>query len=263
MGTGRSARAPFAAAFVALFVFACKGGGGGEQEEAAPEAPAEEAAPAAVADAGTVKGVISFEGTPPAPKKIDMSEEPTCADKHQAMGGAVTEDVVVKDGKLKNVFVYIKEGLSGTYPKPSARVTIDQNGCVYNPHVLGIQPGQTLVIKNSDGLLHNINAKPDQNRGFNISQPTNMESTRTFTTPEVMIPVECDVHGWMKAYIGVLDHSFYSVTADQGAFALKGLPAGTYVIEAWHEKYGTQTQTVTVAEGQQVEVSFTFGAPRA
>lgn len=233
-------------------------------QETTGQAPAPEAAaPDVAATAATVIGTVKFTGTAPRPRRIDMSEEAACAEKYPQ--GAFTEEVVVSaDGKLANVFVYVKEGLpAGTkFATPTQAVVLDQQGCRYHPHVLGIQVGQSLEILNSDPLLHNINAKPTKQRGFNISQPVaGMKTTRKFSAREIMVPVECDVHGWMKAYIGVLDHPFYSVTGDQGAFALKGLPAGSYVIEAWHEKYGTQTQTVTLAEGQQATVNFTFRAP--
>jgi hypothetical protein len=173
----------------------------------------------------------------------------------------MTEEVVVGDnGGLANVFVYVKEGLGAmSFPVPSEPVVLDQAGCWYRPRVFGIQVGQELAIKNSDGLLHNINAKAEVNRGFNISQPVEMETTREFRAAEAMVRFECDVHGWMHAYAGVLEHPYYSVTGNDGGFSLDMLPAGTYTIEAWHERYGTQTQEVTVTAGESAEVSFTFG----
>ena len=136
-------------------------------------------------------------------------------------------------------------------------MTLDQDGCRYHPHVLGIMVGQNLEIKNSDGILHNIKAKGTKNRPFNISQPTTMTSTRTFTAPEVMVPLECNVHGWMHAWLGVLPHSFYGVSGADGSFSIKGLPPGTYTIEAWQEKYGTQTASVTVAGSETKTQDFT------
>jgi len=123
--------------------------------------------------------------------------------------------------------------------------------------------GQDITIRNSDGLLHNINASPDINRGFNSSQPVNMETTRSFGAAEVMVPLRCDVHGWMNAYVGVLDHPYHSVSNSSGAFSLSTLPPGDYVIEAWHERYGTQTQNVTVTTGETAEVTFTFSPSMA
>jgi len=156
----------------------------------------------------------------------------------------------------------VKAGLtaSAKYETPKTGVLIDQDGCHYRPHVLGIMVGQPLEIKNSDGILHNIKAKGVKNRPFNISQPTTMTSTRTFSAPEVMVPLECNVHGWMQAYLGVLPHPFYAVTGADGSFTIKGLPPGTYTIEAWHEKYGTQTATVTVAGTESKTQDFTFAA---
>ena len=139
-------------------------------------------------------------------------------------------------------------------------MTLDQDGCRYHPHVLGIQAGQTLAIKNSDGILHNIKAKAKANRPFNISQPTVMTSTKTFDKPEVMVALECNVHGWMHAWLGVLPHPFFGVSGADGSFTLKGLPPGTYTIEAWHEKYGTQTATVTVAGSETKTTDFSFAA---
>ena len=214
------------------------------------------------AQAATITGLVHLSGTPPANESIDMASEPTCAQKHS--GAPTKETVIANNGMLRNVFVYVKEGLpAGNYPASSEPVVLDQDGCVYKPHVIGLKTGQEFTIKNSDGLGHNINATPSVNRSFNVSQPTNMETKRSFTQQEVMIPVRCDVHGWMEAYIGVLDHPYFAVTGDDGSFRITGLPPGTYTIEAWHEKFGTQTQTVTVAAQQTGEAHFTFNATAA
>jgi len=205
-----------------------------------------------------VTGAVVLEGAVPEPEPIDMDEEPFCAARY-ADEGPMTQEVLVSDGGLANVFVYVKEGLDRDFPAPAEPGTLDQEGCRYRPHVLGLQSGQPLQILNSDSLLHNINAQPTENRGFNISQPqAGMSTTREFTIPEVMIPVKCDVHGWMGAYIGVLDHPFHSVSATDGSFRLAGLPPGDYVIEAWHERYGTRTAEVSVAPRDTATVSFTF-----
>src|SRR2546428_6078777 len=161
----------------------------------------------------TITGSVKFTGTKPVMAKIDMSDEPVCMAKYQAP--PTKEDVVVNpNGTLANVFVYVKAGLPAGYTAPAASnaETLDQNGCRYHPHVFGIQVGQTLAIKNSDGIAHNIKAKGVKNRPFNISQPNSMATTRTFTAPEVMVPLECNVHGWMKAWLGVLPHPFFAVT---------------------------------------------------
>ena len=210
----------------------------------------------------TVTGKVKFVGKAPANPAIDMSEEPKCKAKYTTPPHeAIVE--VNKNGTLANVFVYVKSGLpaDAKYPVPATSVTIDQNGCTYHPRVFGIMVGQKLDIKNSDPLLHNIKALGKKNRPFNISQPAaGMTTTRTFTTPEVILPVECNVHGWMHAFVGVLAHPFYATSGADGSFSITGLPAGTYTIEAWHEKYGTQTATVTVAGSDTKTADFTFTA---
>jgi hypothetical protein len=253
------------AAVAAVALVACGGDGDGDRTESRPGGEAE-LAPAPVVDpavAATIRGVVAFEGEALVAVEIDMSEEPACAEKYTA-GPPMTHDVVAENGRLANVFVYVKEGLEGTFPVPADPVVLDQDGCRYHPHVLGIQVGQTLLVRNSDPTLHNINAQPSVNRGFNISQPqAGMESRRDFRRPEVMIPVKCDVHGWMGSYIGVLDHPYHSVSAADGSFSLSPLPPGTYVIEGWHEVYGTAKQEVTVGDGETAEISFTFSADMA
>ena len=241
---------------VVPLLFAC-GDAGDAGSEGGADGGAQQA-PVDLSNAGSVTGTITFTGTPPAPQPVDMSGEEQCASAHDEQP---VRHVVLTgdDGGLANVFVYVKEGLpAGEWPTPDDAVTLDQQGCEYHPHVMGLQTGQDLEIKNSDGLLHNINTTPEENRGFNISQPTTMTSTRTFTTPEVMIPVRCDVHGWMEAYIGVTDHPYFAVTAEDGTFTIENLPPGDYVIEAWHEHLGTQTANVTVAANGEATTEFTF-----
>ena len=209
----------------------------------------------------TITGTIKFTGAKPVMAKIDMSDEPVCKAKYQAP--PTKEDVVVSaNGSLANVFVYVKAGLPATYKAPAATapVVLDRDGCRYHPHVFGLLVGQTLSIKNSDGIAHNIKAKGVKNRPFNISQPNTMTTPRTFTASEVMVPLECNVHGWMKASVGVLPHPFFAVSGTDGSFKISGLPPGTYTIEAWHERYGTQTATVTVAGAQAKTQDFTFAA---
>ncbi len=264
----RYSRFSIALAFL-LSVFVAAGCGGGEQAEQAEEGAAADAgtpAQTAVVDqatAATVSGSVMFTGTAPEAESIDMSDEATCAEKYSTP--KMTESVVVNgNGTLRNVFVYVKEGLGEmTFPVPTEPAVLDQAGCWYTPRVFGLQVGQDLLIKNSDGLLHNINAKATANRGFNISQPVVMETKRSFRTPEVMVRFECDVHGWMFAYAGVLTHPYYAVTGADGSFTLEPLPPGTYTIEAWHEVYGTQTQQITVGANESAEVSFTFAQPAA
>ncbi len=239
---------------VALALAACGGGA----EPPSPSGGEAESPPAATPAGATISGVIKFTGTAPEAEPILMDAEPICADKYPE--GAFTELVIANsNGTLQNVFVYVKEGLPDQeWPVPSEGVLLDQNGCRYHPHVLGIQAGQTLIIRNSDGILHNIHPMPVNNRPFNLGQPVVMDSEKSFPTPEVMIPVECDVHDWMLGYIGVLNHPFFAVSGSDGSFSISGLPAGDYVVEAWHELYGTQTISVSVAEGGTEQIEFTY-----
>ena len=186
-----------------------------------------------------------------------MNSDPVCV---KEATNTETEYYVVGDGGgLGNVFVYVKEGLSGSYPAATDTVVLDQQGCRYTPHVFGVQVGQTVQITNSDPTLHNIHATPAVNPEFNTGQPIQgMSMERTFDEVEVMVPFKCDVHGWMNAYVGVLDHPYFATTGPDGAFDISNLPAGNYVIEAWHEMLGVQTQNVTVGDGATAEVSFTF-----
>ena len=248
----------FAAAMtVSVLAAAC---GGGEKKAEAP-ATTGAPAPAAVdpATAATVTGRITFAGTAPTPEPVKMSSDPSCA--QPGAPPATKEDLVVgSGGGLQNVFVYVKDGLGNrTFATPEAPVVLDQKGCHYLPHVLGIQVGQPLEIRNDDPTLHNVHALAKQNAEFNQGQPLKgMKNIHTFSTKEVMVPFKCDVHGWMNAFIGVLDHPFFAVTSADGSFSLKELPPGTYTIEAWHEKLGTQTQMVTVGEKETKDVAMTF-----
>jgi hypothetical protein len=212
-----------------------------------------------------VKGTVTVDGPVPANAQIKMNADPVCA--RQVDGPQMMETYVVgSDGKsLANVFVYVKDGLGNyVFDPPKEPATIDQKDCRYHPHVFGMMVGQPLEIINSDPTLHNIHAVAQNNREFNNGQPLKgMKTTHTFTAPEVMVPFKCDVHGWMNAYVGVLTHPYFAVTDTSGSFTLKSLPPGTYTIEAWHEKLGTMTQTVTVGEKETKEISFTFKAPAA
>ena len=238
----------------AIVLTAACGGGGGSEE--APPAPA--AAPVDPMSVGSVQGTITLEGTPPPAETIRMNSDPVCVTEAT---NTETEYYVVGDGgALGNVFIYVKEGLEGrSFPAATGMVTIDQNGCRYGPHVFGVRVGQTLEIVNSDPTLHNIHATPSVNAEFNMGQPIEgMRFERTFSEPEVMVPFKCDVHGWMNAYVGVLDHPYFAVSGEDGGFDISNLPSGDYVVEAWHEMLGTQTQNVTVSEGGTAELSFTF-----
>lgn len=240
------------AVFLVLAFVAC--GGGGDTETA--KAPAPAAAPAA--GSGSVTGVVNYTNGDP-DTDIKMNADPVCSGLHTTP--VQTETIVGDEGKLGNVFVYVKEGLSGSYPAPAESAVLNQEGCTYKPHVSGVMTGQKLVIKNSDDTLHNVHALPQKNAEFNQGQPfKGMVLEKKFTTPEVMVKFKCDVHPWMGAYMGVLDHPFFAVTKADGSFEIKGLPAGDYVLEAWHETLGTQTQSVSIAADSSAGVAFEFAS---
>ena len=208
--------------------------------------------------AGDVTGKVIFKGKAPEESKVNMNADPVCKKAHA--GAVVSQEVVVnKNSTLKNVLVYIKDGLSGkTYEPPKQKLLFDQLGCEYNPHVLGIMVGQELEIKNSDPTLHNVHSLSKLNQPFNRAQPMkNMVMTEKFDKVETF-KVKCEVHSWMNAYIGVFNHPFFAVTGDDGSFTLKGVPAGEYTVEAWQEKYGSQTAKVKVEASGKATVEFTY-----
>ncbi len=240
------------------------GGQGGNEAGAAPAAaPAAPAAAAGPMGTAMVAGTVTYEGEVPNLKPISMSADPTCAAKHS---GPVPNDVLVlgPNKELGNVFVYVKEGLpaDASWTPPSTPAVIDQNGCQYHPHVIGVMVGQALEFKNSDGILHNVHALPQVNQEFNIAMPAERQTAdHTFDQAEGMFHVKCDVHPWMTAYVGVMKHPFFAVSGDDGKFTISNLPAGTYTVEAWHEKLGTQDQQVTVADNGTATASFVFKRP--
>jgi plastocyanin len=208
--------------------------------------------------AGDVTGKVSFDGKAPTPTRLRMDADKVCAKAHtEAVMG---EEVVVnKNGTLKNVLVYVKDGVAGKkFDPPSQKVIFDQNGCVYKPHVMGIMLGQELEVLNSDPTLHNVHSLSKQNSQFNQAMPMKgMKLSKKFDKVETF-KVKCEVHPWMGAYMGVFNHPFFAVTDDNGSFTLKGLPAGEYTVEAWHEKYGTQTARVKVDAAGKATADFKF-----
>jgi len=254
------------AAVLVVTLSACGGKEEAEEETATTSTAAKTtattsaAAPAAAPAAGgaTVTGKVTFTGAAPAREQIKMDADAYCKGAHAEP--VYTQEVVVNgNGTLQWVLVYVKEGVTGSYPTPAAPVTLDQRGCQYSPHIFGIQAGQPLKIVNSDGTLHNIHALPKVNTEFNIGQPfQKMETIKKFDKVEVPLRFKCDVHKWMGAYCGVFNHPFYAATNDQGTFEIKGLPPGNYVIEAWQEKYGAQTQNVTITGAETKTVDFAF-----
>ncbi len=222
---------------------------------------------------GSVTGAVAYTGTPPVPKKIDTSADPTCGAKNPNL---TTEDNVVTNGKLANAFVYIKDGTTAdgkkitefTFPTPTTPITLDQNGCHYRPHVLGAMVNQDIQITNSDPTTHNIHFTPKSNPDWNQSQPNGAPPLmHKLARSEVLVPVKCNQHPWMKAYIGVLKHPFYAVSAEDGSYTIKGVPAGKYTVVAWHEGGATgseKTMEVTVPASGSATADFAFGeAPAA
>ncbi len=251
----------FALAFVAtLFLTACGGGGdsAGTTEDASP---AESAAETASTPMGTasISGIISYSGEAPARTPVRM--KPECMDQHDDT--PMSEDALVNEGAVQNAFVYVVAGLPDgySYATPSDAVVLDQVGCMYTPRVFGMQAGQTLRITNSDPFQHNVHPFPEANRSFNESTPGQGDFLeKTFRVPEVMISVKCDVHVWMQAYVGVMDHPYFAASASDGSFTISGLPAGTYTVGVWHEQFGTQEAEVTVEDGQTAATDFGYSA---
>jgi plastocyanin len=232
------------------------------KKEEAPAAAAENPAassPAATpidpATVATVSGTVKFDGTAPKAAKIDMSQDPGCK------GTNESENTVVSNGDLANVFVYVKDGLGNrTFDVPKDAIVLDQKGCQYHPHVLGVMTGQTVQIKNDDPTTHNIHPTPKDNREWNESQPPSSPALeKTFAREEIMLPVKCNQHPWMKMYVNVVKSPFFAVTDKSGKYEIKGLPPGDYTLEFVHEKLGPpQDIKVTVGpkDSKTVDASF-------
>ena len=214
--------------------------------------------------ASTVTGTITFTGKPPALKPLAMDADPACAKKHAGKPVPAEMLVLGSGNTMANVIVWVSKGLPAgkKFPVPSTPVTLDQNGCVYVPHAMGIMVGQAYRILNSDGILHNVHTLPKINPSFNRAMPaTSKEATTTFAKPEPIFQIKCDVHPWMSAYIGVFEHPFFAATRADGKFTIAGLDAGTYEITAWHERLGTQTASVTVTGSDTKAQDFKFAVP--
>ena len=240
-----------------LIIAACKK----KADKAVDEGPAKPKY-ASKGDEGTITGKVAFDGTPPVGKPIDMSNDAKCG---AAAGDKRVDDVVVADGKLQNVFVYLKGGgvEKFSYPVPSDPVVLDQQGCRYHPRVMGIQTQQTLKIVNSDPTTHNIHPSPKYNPEFNQSQAQGTPPIeKKFNRKELLIPVKCNQHPWMHASIGVLDHPYFAVSEKDGSFTIKNVPPGTYTLVFWHEVFGEQTQSVTIAakESKTQDITYKSGA---
>ncbi|HKP36717.1 MAG TPA: carboxypeptidase regulatory-like domain-containing protein [Pyrinomonadaceae bacterium] len=218
---------------------------------------------------GSITGKINYTGTAPAPVKIDTSADANCTKKSPDL---VAEDWAVKDGKVANTFVYIKDGTLAdgkkvgdySYKPAGGAATLDQNGCHYKPHVMGVMVNQPISITNSDPTTHNVHFRPTKNPDWNQSQPNGAGPlSHKLAVSEVLVPVKCDQHPWMRAFIGVMKHPFFAVSAEDGSFTISGVPPGKYTVVAWHEGPGSgteKTMEVTVAAKAPATADFTFGA---
>jgi plastocyanin len=212
--------------------------------------------------AGTISGSVVYEGKVPNLRPLSVAAEPMCAKRHATVPNEAL--VLGRGNTMANVLVRVVKGLPAgkAWPTPKEPVVMDQIGCQYVPHVMGIMVGQPFKVLNSDGILHNVHALPKVNRPFNIAMPpARKEATETFTKEEGMFTVKCDVHPWMQSFIGVFAHPFFSVTKTDGRYSIARLDPGTYEIEAWHERLGTQKATVTVGADETKAVDFKFSAP--
>jgi plastocyanin len=242
--------------FLALLLTGC--GAPAPQPEAIQALPEGHVDPSV---AGSVSGRVLFHGTSPVMPVIDMSSNPSCERQHKTPVRAETV-VVNSNGTLRNAFVWVKDGLTPAHWTPPAEsVKLTQSGCVYEPHVAGIMVGQTLEILNDDPVNHNVHAESQVNPPWNISEPPKAEhSFRKFSSPEVLFPMTCSVHPWMRAWVGVSPHPFFAVTGEDGTFTLRGLPPGTYTIEVVQEKLGKKEGAVTLTAGGSASLDFTYGS---
>ncbi len=208
------------------------------------------------ADVGSISGIVKFNGPVSKPAQIDMAQDPACGSQP-----AFDESLVVNNGDLQNVFVYVKSGFNGGFGQRDEPVVIEQQGCRYHPHVLGALVGQTVKIVNADETTHNIHPMPAHNKQWNESQLPKAEPiVKRFTQPEIMIPIKCNQHAWMKMYLNVVDSPFFAVTGPNGKFEIKGLPPGEYTLAAVHEKLGEQDVKISVGPKESKTADFTFKA---
>lgn len=229
-----------------------------QSETPAVSAPVAGSKSVDAATAGSVVGKVSFTGEVPAPKQLPIKGNPECSVFHP--DGVRSEELLVKDGAVQNVFIYVKNGLEAySFPPPTDSVTIDNKHCHYIPHVAGVQVDQPLMLLNSDPTLHNVHSYAKNSKGWNLGLPfQGMKQTKKFEAEEVMVTLKCDVHPWMIGYLGVLKHPYFAVTGEAGTFELKNLPPGEVVLEAWHEKLGTRSQSVTIGPQETKTVEFNF-----
>jgi len=250
----RAARGVFAPLALLALLAACS-----PKEPEAPKAPA---GPPGKLGTAVVSGRVTLSGVPPSNEKVTMGTDPFCAD-HNPGETELPAWAVGPDGALANVLLRVTTGVEGVYPPPAEARTLDQKGCAYSPRLLALMVGQPLDIVSSDATLHNVHAAGTANKPFNLGMPApGTRYTRTFAVPEI-VPFRCDVHPWMRAFVAVVPHPFFAVTGADGRYEIRGLPAGTYSVEAWHEKLPAQTFTVTVPDGGTTTHDVAFAAPSA
>jgi len=245
------------AAFASLLLLAVSASiGCGKSQTTEPAGPVLTVDPATV---GSISGTVTYDGPAPSFQPIDMSASPACV---QANPSPVIPPIVVlgDQSALANVVVYVKEGLRNyRYDVPKATAVLQQKNCMYDPHVLALMTGQPFEVQNNDPTMHNVHPMPKHNRQWSNSQPAGSAALKeTFTHTEFAMPVLCNVHPWMRSFVFVFDHPYFSVTPKTGTFELTHLPPGTYTIEAWHETLGVQDQTVTLGPKQSPMISFAF-----
>lgn len=213
---------------------------------------------------GVIHGTVVYEGMAPRMQPIQLDADPKCVAIHEGQEPPHHDWLLLGEGQtVANVLVQVTQGVpEQDYPAPTEPVTLSQAGCQYDPHVFVLYPGQPLKILNPDDTLHNIHFLPKVNSEYNKSMnESRKEMEHSFGKPEPIFPIKCEVHAWMNAYCAVLDHPFWAITDIDGTYSLPELPPGDYVLEFWHEKLGTQTKTVTIAEGKGETVDVTFTRP--
>ena len=234
------------------------------KEVAPPPAPPGAIAAGQSIGTAAITGRVTFEGPAPERRAIRVTTEAAC---HRPGTELLAEDLIVgAGGALRNVYVHVVSGLGDrVFAAPVEPAVMNQEGCRFDPHVVDVQAGQIVEFGNDDPIVHNVRAAADGDASFNVSMPGNgKKKVRRFFTAPGVVRIRCDIHAWMSGYIPVESHPFHRVTGDDGTFALRGLPAGTYTVEAWHEKLGRRTLTATVADGATATLDFKFapgGAP--
>jgi plastocyanin len=212
-------------------------------------------------DTAAIIGWVNYQGTPPKPKTINFGPEKVCGSLHGDKPPLYETLVVNPNGTLKWALVTIRGSVPGTYPPPAQPVVVDQVGCVFTPHVVGAMVGQEVEFRNSDPVSHNIRGTPVRNLIFNNLFASKVSINNKFDKPEIGIPLKCDIHFWMSAYVHVMPHPFFAITGDEGSFVISGVPPGSYTLVSWHESFKPQTQMISLSPGEvkEIDVSFSGG----